>query len=75
MSVYKRVNSRSHDIIFKNSAGRVPYLVTYVLKCYESTRSFNVFYIHFFFFFFSAFAWYLIWMLFHNKIGTGIEGS
>ena len=44
MTVYKRVNSRSHDTIFKNSAGWVAYFVTYVLKCYESTRSFNVFY-------------------------------
>ena len=51
MSVYKRVNSRSHDIILKDWAERVPYFVTYFLKCYESTRSLNVFYIHFFFFF------------------------
>ena len=54
MSVYKRVNSRSHDILFKNPAGRVPYFVTCFLKCYESTRSLNIFYIHFFLLFFST---------------------
>ena len=48
MTVYKRVNSRSHNIIFNNSAGRVPYFVTYVLKCYGFTRSLNVFSIQYF---------------------------
>ena len=73
--LYKRVNSRFHDIIFSNSAERVPYFVTYVLKCYESTRSLNVFYIQYFPVIqsvnMSTFPWYLMWLLFHNKVGTG----
>ena len=77
MSVYKRVNSCSHDILFKNSAGRVPYFVTDVLKCYESTRSLNVFYIQYFPSYPIRKHEYisLMWLLFHNKVGTGIEGS
>ena len=77
MSVYKRVNSRSHDTRFKNSVEEFPVLLhvswnvmnplgplmSFTYNIFPIIQSVNM----------SAFAWYLMWLLFHNKAGT--EGS
>ena len=79
MSVYKRVNSRPHDIIFKNSVGEFPVLLhmswnvmnplgplmSFTYNIFPVIQSVNM----------SPFPWYLMWLLFRNKVGTGIEGS
>ena len=79
MSVYKRVNSRFHDIIFKNSVGEFPILLhmswnvmnplgplmSFTYTIFPVIQSVNM----------STFPWYLMGLLFHNKVGTGTEGS
>ena len=79
MTVYKRVKGRAHDIIFKNSTGRVPCFATYILNgrnplgplmsftynIFPVIQSVNT----------STFPWYLMWLLFLNKVGTGTERS
>jgi len=73
------VNSRSHDIRFKNSVEEFRIflhvswnvmnplgpLMSFTYNIFLIIQSVNM----------STFPWYLMWLLFHNKVGTGTEGS
>ena len=79
MTVYKRVNSRSQDIILKNSVGEFPILLHMswnVMNPLGPLMSFtyNIFPI-IQSLYMNTYPWYLMWLLFHNKVGTDIEGS